>query len=203
MTDTQPATFTGYAIVEILGHQRCSGYVETVAFGSVVMFKVVQTELPAQEQILQHNQYVNGEYIPGGSKVRVSRERAETYIGAASVYRMTPCTEEEVVKSQPVTIEVIERAGRLLPTVAWDDDDDPETDAVMAAAVEDQIDAWTVPHIGHDLGYEAEALAAQPVEVEPLYQPEPVAAEPRVSLAACIACAALAPGSYCEDHEPF
>ena len=186
MTDTQPANFQGYAIVEIMGHQRCSGYVETVAFGSVVMFKVTQAELPPQERILEHGQHVNCEYVPGGSKVRMSRERAETYIGAASIYRMTPCTEEEAVKSQPVNIEVIEKAGRLLPTgvdeaIAFGDDldeDDDDQDGFDDDDVYDPVEAAS-----------RELRDPQPAEVEPL--------------AACAACSALAPGSYCREHEPF
>ena len=107
--------FEGWAIVEIMGHQTAAGYVTTEAFGAVVMFKVVQAELPPEEKVIETPKYLNGEYLPIGSKIRVSRKRAETYIGAGSIYRMTPCTEEEAVRSQPVDIEVIEKAQRQIP----------------------------------------------------------------------------------------
>lgn len=120
MAETQQSKFEGYAIVEIMGHQQVSGYVTTEAFGSVVMFRVVQQEIPPTEKLLERTQYVDGEYCPEGSRVRISRERAETYVGVASVYRMTPCTEEQANAAQPATIEVIEKAERKLVTAGVD-----------------------------------------------------------------------------------
>lgn len=134
MGEVQQSKFEGYAIVEIMGHQMVSGYVTTEAFGSVVMFKVVQQEIPATEKVLDRNQYVDGEYCPIGSRVRISRERAETYVGVGSVYRLTPCTEKQANESQPASVEIIEKAERKLVAAgidnaivgAHEDDDDEE-----------------------------------------------------------------------------
>lgn len=170
-------TFEGFAIVEILGHQRVAGYVTTEAFGSVVMFKVAQSELPATETVLKDSQYVDGEYCPAGSKVRISRERAETFVGAASVYRMTPCTEEQATKAQPCKVEILEKAQRALtagvPLDAFEEGFAPDEPA------DDEMD--------RDI---EEALAATAPEVEPMP-------------AACAACAALGPGGTCPDCIPF
>ena len=134
MGEVQQSKFEGYAIVEIMGHQMVSGYVTTEAFGSVVMFKVVQQEIPATEKVLDRNQYVDGEYCAVGSRVRISRERAETYVGGGSVYRLTPCTEEQANASQPAKVEIIEKAERVLVAAGIDnaivgaeEDDDDES----------------------------------------------------------------------------
>ncbi len=45
MSEQQLAMFEGYAIVEIMGHQKVSGYVTTQYFGGTAVFRVVQQEL--------------------------------------------------------------------------------------------------------------------------------------------------------------
>ena len=126
MSAEQPIEkFEGYAIVEIMGHQRVAGYVTTVAFGSVVMFKVVQVEVPPEERILEKDEYLHGHLLGAGSKVRIGRQRAETLVGAGSVYRMTRCTEAEASSQQPLDVEVVERKERnLLPVLGADLEDD-------------------------------------------------------------------------------
>lgn len=135
-TDQQLSTYEGYAIVEIMGHQRVSGYVTTQYFGATAVFRVVQQEQPPQEMTLDADQWIDGVRVYAGSKVRISRPRAETFVAASSLYRLTPCTEEQANCSQPAKVEVIERAERkaiapVLPDANDDDDDrdDPwETD---------------------------------------------------------------------------
>ena len=128
------ANFEGWAIVEIMGHQKVSGYVTTQYFGGTAVFRVVQQEQPPQESVLDRDQWLDGALLYAGSKVRISRERAETFVAASSLYRMTPCTEEQANKSQPVKIEVLERAERKALTAAEriavidEQDDDDEHD---------------------------------------------------------------------------
>ncbi len=136
MSEVQQSKFEGYAIVEIMGHQMVSGYVTTEAFGSVVMFKVVQQEIPPTEKTLERTQYVDGEYCPEGSRVRISRERAETYVGVGSVYRMTPCTEDQANASQPAKVEIIEKEERKLVAAGIDN----------AIAGADEVDEDDVPY---------------------------------------------------------
>lgn len=112
MDEQQLASFEGYAIVEIMGHQKATGYVTTQYFGGTAIFRVVQQEYPVEEITLEADQWLDGERLYAGSKVRVSRPRAETFVAAASLYRMTPCTEQEANAMQPRKIEVLERAER-------------------------------------------------------------------------------------------
>lgn len=104
MSEPQLASFEGYAIIEIMGHQRVAGYVTTQYFGSTAILRVVQQEVPPEEITLESDQWIDGERIYAGSRLKVSRPRAESYVAAASIYRMTPCTEHEANASQPRTI---------------------------------------------------------------------------------------------------
>lgn len=115
-----------------MGHQKAAGYVTTQYFGSVAVFRVVQQEQPPEEVTLDRDQYMDGTRLYAGSKVRISRPRAETFAAASSLYRMTPCNEAQANAEQPRTVEVIFRAERKeLPRgkpdpVFFEDDEDEE-----------------------------------------------------------------------------
>lgn len=120
------AKFEGFAIVQQMGHKTVAGYVTTVYFGSVAMLRVVQQERPSEELTIERDEWVDGHYIYAGSRVRISRKRAEQYIAASSLYAFTPCSEEEANASQPKTVEIIERAERkeITSSDPFDPDDD-------------------------------------------------------------------------------
>lgn len=122
------AKFEGWAIVQQMGHKTVAGYVTTVYFGSVAMLRVVQQKRPPEEIIVDKDMYVNSFWIYAGSKVRISRQRAEQYIAASSLYAFTPCSEEEANASQPKTVEIIERAERkeITSSDPFDPDEDEE-----------------------------------------------------------------------------
>lgn len=122
------AKYEGYAIVQQMGHKTVAGYVTTEYFGSVAMLRVVQQEQPPEDVTLQADTWINGRLIYAGSKVRISRQRAEQYVAASSLYAFTPCTAEEATRSQPKTVEVIEMAERKTLGAAPDDPDDPDDD---------------------------------------------------------------------------
>lgn len=124
------AKFEGYAIVQQMGHKTVAGYVTTEYFGGVAMLHVVQQEQPPEEITIPEDQWINGRMIYAGSKVQISRPRAEQYVAASSLYAFTPCSAEEATRSQPKTVEVIEMAERKALAAAdlEDPDDDPEGD---------------------------------------------------------------------------
>jgi hypothetical protein len=130
--------FEGYAIVEIMGHQSAAGFVTTEAFGGVVLFHVVQLEQPPIERTLERNEYIDGHCLWAGSRVRVSRERAECYIGPASIYRMTPCTEEDCLRKQSVKVEVLWRAAPVVVAAAEDGDENPYAKICTSAEVQSE-----------------------------------------------------------------
>ena len=123
--------FEGWAVVEIMGHNREIGYVTTQYFGGSALFRVDQPELPEREYTLEHPQYVGTEYCPAGSTVkRVAVPAKTAYVGASSVFRMTPCTEEmarasnEQMIPRPIQILHIAEAKQLEP--GDPDDNEPE-----------------------------------------------------------------------------
>lgn len=112
MNDTSQARFSGYAIVEILGHQQVAGFVTTEYFGSVAMLHVQLPPIDDVEQTITERTWIGGEYLEPGSKIRVTVARVEQWVGAQSVYRLTACDEATVLARQPRSVEVLERAAR-------------------------------------------------------------------------------------------
>jgi hypothetical protein len=98
--ETEQAKFEGWAIVEMMGHQREIGYVTTEAYGVAVLFRVDVPELAPCEYVLKRPEYgqVNGaaeKYMPAGTKVqREGRSARSRLVSPAAVYAINPCTEE-------------------------------------------------------------------------------------------------------------
>lgn len=98
--DTQQAKFEGWAIVDVLGHQRYVGHVTTQAFGAAVLFRIDVPELPERERITTRPGWVNDGYAPAGSVTRESSVPGYTkLVGAGSIYTITPCTQEAAMKA--------------------------------------------------------------------------------------------------------
>jgi len=114
--------FEGYAHVEVLGHNTHTGYVTTESFGSAVMLKIVTPEIPALEQTLEHAEYVDGVYCYSGSIVEVSGSRKEVWVGAGSIYRLTPIKQEDVTRFAPLKKRIIKHVGRTMIAAANDMD---------------------------------------------------------------------------------
>ncbi len=95
------AEFRGWAKVEVMGHQTHIGFAVTEAYGAAVMFRVDQPELPEAEETLTHGEYVDGSgYCPTGTVVKRGKiEAASVLVGAGSIYRITPCTEEAALEA--------------------------------------------------------------------------------------------------------
>lgn len=93
--EPKQASFEGWAVIEIMGHQKEIGYVTTEAFGAAVLFRVDTPELPDREYILERSEWSDaGGRLPAGSTVARRAVPAKTaMVGPSSVFRMTPCTE--------------------------------------------------------------------------------------------------------------
>ncbi len=124
--------FKGYAVVEVMGHQRHIGYVETQAFGGTVLFRVDTPELAEREYTLTAPEYVPGEgTVPKGSKVkRAGSPAVSVLLGAGSIYRITPCSQEVALEAidrdQHRALIVIERAAKAALAAPTEDDDADE-----------------------------------------------------------------------------
>jgi len=140
--DPQQAHFDGWAIIDVLGHQRYVGYVTTEAYGQAVLFRIDVPALEERERVTKRpGRDDTGRYLPVGTTVKEGAVPGYTkLIGAGSIYCITPCTKdvarEAVEAMQPRPLMTItlppERAlppdPSLTPTmsVSCDDDDEDE-----------------------------------------------------------------------------
>ncbi len=93
--DTPQAKFDGWAIVDVLGHQRYVGYVTTEAYGQAVLFRVDVPALEARERVTKRPGTVGDRYVPAGTTVIEGAVDGYTkLIGSGSIYTLTPCTKE-------------------------------------------------------------------------------------------------------------
>lgn len=139
MSEPKQSAFEGWAVVELMGHQREIGYVTTEAYGQAVMFRVDTPELPEREFVLTRPEWTsagdNGRsWTPEGSRVKRDAIQARSRLVApGSLYAINPCTEEAArtaiernVDRPLILIEVA--AGKQLsapdPFEVMDDDDD-------------------------------------------------------------------------------
>lgn len=107
------AQFNGWAKVEVMGHQSHVGYVRTEAYGATVLFRVDTPDLPEREWVLESPDWSSGRMLPAGTKVkRAARPGVSVLIGAGSIYRIVPCTEEAargaIESGQRAELQVIE-----------------------------------------------------------------------------------------------
>jgi hypothetical protein len=105
MTDDLPqAQFNGWACVEVMGHQQHIGYVRTEAYGAAVLFRIDTPGLPNREYTLLTPQYVGSDWCVAGSVVsRTARPGSSVLVGAAAIFRISPCTEEAALKAIDAT----------------------------------------------------------------------------------------------------
>lgn len=129
MSEQKQASFEGWAVVEVFGHQRYAGYVTTEAFGQAVLFRVDVPPLEERERLSKHYEYVDDKSIPPGSTVKEAAVQGYTkFFGPGAIYALTPCTQEAAEKAvaamQSRDISVVKLAPeRALPAQQGYDDD--------------------------------------------------------------------------------
>lgn len=101
MADIQQATFDGWAIVDILGHQRYVGYVTTEAYGQAVLFRIDVPRLEQRERITKRPGYAqDNRYLPVGTAIVEGAVEGYTkLVGSGSIYTITPCTRDVALKA--------------------------------------------------------------------------------------------------------
>lgn len=127
--EQQQAKFEGWALVEMMGHQREIGFVTTEYFGGAALFRVDTPAIPEREFELKRPQYVDGRWSGTGSKVkRVAIPAKSRLVSPGSLYAITPCTEEVALRA----IEDMQDRGLILVAMKQDalgpgtEDDDPD-----------------------------------------------------------------------------
>lgn len=132
MTMEQTAKFEGWAVIELFGHQRETGYVTTEYFGGTALFRVEVPALPEREVEIDHSSWINDQLVPKGSKVLREAVQGRTrFLGPGSIYALNPCSEEAAHKAieanSPRSIKVIElaKSRQLLPGETDDSNMEP------------------------------------------------------------------------------
>jgi hypothetical protein len=117
MSEVKQGVFEGWAIVEMMGHQREIGFVTTEAYGQAVMFRVDVPELTEREFVLNIPEYSYKKHctLPAGSKVKREGKPGYTRLVApSSLYAINPCTQETALatfeRSSPRPLLLIEIA---------------------------------------------------------------------------------------------
>lgn len=124
--------FSGYAKVEVMGHQSHVGMVTTEVYGQAVLFRIDSPEIPEREETLQYPERVGDCYCPKGTIVKRPKiESVSVLVGSASIYRLTPCTEEvarieaERTTNRPLLLVRLPE-GVALPAPSNEDRDDED-----------------------------------------------------------------------------
>lgn len=125
--DQQQAKFDGWAIVDVLGHQRYVGYVTTEAYGQAVLFRVDVPALEERERVTKAPGYISERgYCPAGTTVKEGAVPGYTkLIGSGSIYTLAPCTKEaalaalESAQARPLMSVQLPPERRLKPQTAW------------------------------------------------------------------------------------
>ncbi len=131
MEDKQNS-FSGWARVEVMGHQTHIGYVRTEAYGQAVMFRIDTPGLPEREYTLTEPAYVGGRWTQAGAVVkRDAWPDCSVMVGAGSIYRIMPCDEAAAMKaiegSQRAELKLISLPeGMALPTPESESRDDSD-----------------------------------------------------------------------------
>lgn len=140
MSSPEQARFEGWAIVDVMGHQRYVGYVTTEAYGGAVLFRIDVPALEARERVTKRpGHFPERGYLPAGTTVFEGAVPGYSkLVGSGSIYTITPCTKEaalEAVESaQPRPLmSVTIPPGLALPDATKgpsvdDYDDDPNDD---------------------------------------------------------------------------
>ena len=129
--------FKGWAKVEVMGHQSHIGFVTTEVYGSAVLFRIDQPEIPEDERVSDRDGYLDGRRVPKGTTIkRGAIAPATVLVGSGSIYRIMPCTEAAALKAieQSVSRPLIPIGLPDLPALEspsiedYDADDDPYQD---------------------------------------------------------------------------
>ena len=138
MQSNEQNKFEGWAIVDVLGHQRYAGFVTTEAYGAAVLFRIDVPKLDERERVTVRPGYVGDQYLPAGATVKEGAvEGYSKLIGAGSIYAITPCSMEAVLKAveetqrRPLMVVSLPPNAALPPAadLGGDNDDDLEDDA--------------------------------------------------------------------------
>ena len=101
--EAQEPELTGWALVELFGHQRIVGFVSQQAFPNGVLLRVDVPDLLKDKKVV--------------------RKGFTRYFGLGAIYSITPCS-EDVVRSLLPNIDGTPGEARVLTAQSYQRDDD-------------------------------------------------------------------------------
>jgi hypothetical protein len=100
MSEQDQATFDGWAILEIFGHQRYAGRVKTEAYGQSVFWRIDVPPLEPRERISTCYECIGNTSCPPGTIVQEKAVQGYSKLfGSGAIYCLTPCTQEAAMKA--------------------------------------------------------------------------------------------------------
>lgn len=134
MEQQQQSRFNGWAIVDVLGHQRYVGFVTTEAFGQAVLFRIDVPALEERERVTKRPGYYGDRYLPEGATVKEGAVPGYTkLVGSGSIYTITPCTKEaalaavEEMQQRPLmSVQLPPESNLALPEGPVEEEDELE-----------------------------------------------------------------------------
>lgn len=128
MPETQ-TSFSGWAKVEVMGHQSHIGFVTTEVYGTACMFRIDQPAIPEEQRTLAEREYTSSGYLSAGTVVKQPTiEGVSVLVGSGSIYRIIPCTEAVALKavreSQRKPLVVVSLPESMALPAASDRDED-------------------------------------------------------------------------------
>ena len=112
------AEYKGWVKVELMGHQSHIGYVSTEAYGAAVLFRIDRPAIPEIEETLLRPEWIEDQHCAIGSVIkRAAVEPLSVLVGAGSIYRIIPCSEEVAIAA--IQKEQRRRKKRLDKSRSW------------------------------------------------------------------------------------
>jgi hypothetical protein len=132
----QTSTFSGWALIELFGHQKEAGYVTTQYFGDKAIFQVDVPEIAEREEVLTRPEWGDGLYLSAGSVVSRSSIPGRTrLVSPGAIYAINPATEEAVKaaiassgRREIKVISLADNSNRALVAELPGEDYEDETD---------------------------------------------------------------------------
>ena len=124
--------FSGWAKIELMGHNVEIGFVTTRYFGGAALFQIDVPGVEEHDETLIEPEYIGEGWCPRGTVVkRPAIDGRTSMVGPSTIYRLTPCTEAVAKKAlesrrQRAMAVVSFPAGAQLQAPASDEDDEDE-----------------------------------------------------------------------------
>lgn len=140
--ELKQGSFEGWGILELMGRQQEIGFITTEAYGTAVLFRIDVPSLDEREFVLTAPEYVDGDWVEAGAKVKRPGSPARTrLVSPNALYALNPCSEEaartalEAASHRPLILIEAPPKKLIEPREQYVEEYDPETDSRFDSGV--------------------------------------------------------------------